>query len=73
MAQTKKRAKGIEPRTRIREIMDKDGVTRYWLAKETGMSYVTVNAYYYNKSLPSLEALYRIAEALKVSAKDLLV
>lgn len=69
MAKTKKH----QIRTRIKEVMDKEGITRYSVAKETGMSYVTINSYYYGKSLPSLEALYKIAEVLKVPAKDLLI
>ena len=67
-----KKAKKRVLRNRIREVMDKNRVTQYALAKETGLTYVTIHSYYHGKSEPSLDNLFAIAEALKVSPKDLL-
>jgi len=49
------------------------GISQTWLADKAGKSYNTINEYARNKRQPSLEDLYKIAEILNISAKELLV
>jgi putative transcriptional regulator len=56
----------------IREMMDKKKITRYKMAKDTGITYVSINNYYLGRQEPSLDRLFLIAKALEVSPKDLL-
>jgi transcriptional regulator with XRE-family HTH domain len=58
---------------RIKEVLEEKGVKQTWLAKKLDKSYNMVNAYVQNRRQPNLELLYKIAEILKVEAKDLLV
>jgi transcriptional regulator with XRE-family HTH domain len=58
---------------RIKEILDEKGIKQTWLAKQLGKSFNMVNSYAQNRSQPSVETLYQIAEILQVSVKDLLV
>lgn len=58
---------------RIKEVLKEKGVKQVWLADQLGKSFNTVNGYVQNRAQPSLEVLYKIAEILQVSAKDLLV
>ncbi len=58
---------------RIKEILDEKGIKQTWLAEQLGKSFNMVNAYAQNRSQPSVETLYQIAEILQVSVKDLLV
>ena len=58
---------------RIKEVLEEKGLTQTWLSTELGKSFNMVNSYAQNRRQPSLEVLYRIADILKVSAKDLLV
>ena len=58
---------------RIKEILKDKGISQTWLADKAGKSYNTINEYARNKRQPSLEDLYKIAEILNVSAKELLV
>lgn len=58
---------------RIKEVLDAKGIKQTWLAEKLGKSFNMVNAYAQNRSQPSLETLYKIAELLNVQAKDLLV
>ncbi|NOT76172.1 MAG: helix-turn-helix transcriptional regulator [Cyclobacteriaceae bacterium] len=57
---------------RIKEVIEKKGVTQIWLAEKLGKSYNMINGYVQNRRQPSIEDLYRIAEILNVNAKDLL-
>ncbi len=57
---------------RIKDVLKKEERSGYWLAKETGITYNSVNRYINNKTEPSLTALFRIAEALGVNPKDLI-
>ena len=43
-----------------------------WLAEQLGKSYNMVKSYVQNRRQPSIEDLYKIAELLKVDARDLL-
>ena len=58
---------------RIKAVLADKGIKQKWLAEQMGKSYNMVNSYAQNRRQPSLEDLYRIAEILKVEAKELLV
>jgi putative transcriptional regulator len=57
---------------RIKEVLEKQGLTQVWLSNQLGKSYNIVNGYVQNRSQPSIEVLYKIAEILNVKPKDLL-
>lgn len=57
---------------RIKEVLEEKGIKQVWLADKLGKSFNTVNAYAQNRTQPSLEVLYEIAEILKVEARELL-
>ncbi|WP_027878567.1 helix-turn-helix transcriptional regulator [Mesoflavibacter zeaxanthinifaciens] len=57
---------------RIKEILKDKGISQTWLAEKMDKSYPTINEYARNKRQPSVEDLYKIAEILEVSVKDLL-
>lgn len=52
--------------------MEEKGIKQIWLAEQLGKSYNMVNSYAQNRRQPSIEDLYKIAELLKVDARDLL-
>lgn len=58
---------------RIKEVIEEKGVKQTWLAEKLGKSFNMVNGYVQNRHQPSLETLYKIAEILNVSVKDLLI
>jgi len=58
---------------RIKEILDKKGIKQTWLAEQLGKNFNMVNAYVHNRRQPPMEVLYKIADILDVSLKDLLV
>jgi len=58
---------------RIKEVLKEKGISQTWLADKAEKSYNTINEYARNKRQPSLEDLYKIAEILNASAKELLV
>lgn len=58
---------------RIKEILDEKGIKQTWLASNLDKSYNVVNGYVNNARQPSVEVLYRIAELLDVSVKELLI
>jgi putative transcriptional regulator len=57
---------------RIKEVMDEKKITRYRVAKDTGITYLTIDSYYRGKKEPSLDRLFLVAKVLDVSPKDLL-
>lgn len=57
---------------RIKAVLEEKGIKQTWLAEKLGKSYNMTNSYVQNRSQPSLEVLYKIAEILNVNAKDLL-
>ncbi len=57
---------------RIKEVLQKKGLTQVWLARELDKSFKMVNAYACNRKQPSLETLFRIADLLQVSVKELI-
>ena len=58
---------------RIKEVLEEKGIKQIWLAEKLGKSYNMVNSYAQNRRQPSIEDLYRIADILEVSIKNLLV
>jgi len=57
---------------RIKEVLEEKGIKQVWLADKLGKSYNMVNSYVQNRTQPSLEVLFKIAEILKVNVKDLI-
>jgi len=57
---------------RIKEVLLEKGKSGYWLAKESEISYNSINGYINGKIEPSLTNLFRIAETLKVNVKELI-
>lgn len=58
---------------RIKEVLEKKGLTQVWLAEQLGKSYNMVNSYVQNRRQPSIEILFEIGKILKVEPKDLLI
>lgn len=57
---------------RIKKVLEERGIKQVWLADQLGKSYNMVNSYVQNRRQPKIEDLYKIAELLKVEARDLL-
>lgn len=57
---------------RIKEVIEEKGIKQVWLAEKLGKSYNMVNSYVQNRSQPSLEVLFRIAEILEVDVRELI-
>jgi putative transcriptional regulator len=51
--------------------LKKRGITQTWLAKELGMSFSITNAYVCNRKQPNLATIFKVADLLGVSPKDL--
>lgn len=58
---------------RIKEVLEQQGYTQVWLSENLGKSYNIVNGYVQNRTQPSLEVLFRIAEILNVDIKELII
>ena len=58
---------------RIKEVLEEKGIKQTWLAEKLNKSYNMVNSYAQNRRQPSIEDLYKIAEILNISVKELLV
>lgn len=58
---------------RIKEVLEEKGIKQTWLAGKLGKSYNMVNGYVQNRQQPRLEILYKIAEILQVSPKELII
>ena len=58
---------------RIKEVLEQKGIKQIWLSEQLGKSYNMVNSYAQNRRQPSIEDLYKIAEILNISVKELLV
>jgi len=57
---------------RIRVVLEDKGISQTWLAKKSGRSFSTVNAYVCNRSQPNLTTLLEIAQLLSVDMKELI-
>ena len=49
------------------------GITQTWLAKELCMSFSITNAYVCNLKQPSLATIFKVADLLGVSPKELVI
>lgn len=57
---------------RIKVVLVEKKRTNKWLAEQLGKDPATVSKWCTNSSQPGIELLFKIAEVLKVDAKDLL-
>lgn len=57
---------------RIKEVLEEKGIKQVWLAEKLGKSFNMVNSYVQNRTQPSLEAPFKIAEILGVNPKELI-
>ena len=64
---------GNESFNRIKEVLKEQGRTQTWLADQIGKSYVVVTNYCNNNAQPSIEVLRKIARALDVDVRELLI
>ena len=58
---------------RLKVVLVEQNKTGKWLAETLGKNEATVSRWCTNESQPSLETLVKIANALKIDVKDLLV
>lgn len=58
---------------RIKAVLAEQGCTNLWLAEKLDMSPNTVSKWCTNQMQPTIETLFRIADALQVDARELLV
>ena len=63
----------IEAMNRIKEVLETKGIKQVLLVEKLGESFNMVNSYVQNRTQPSLEVLYRIAEILEIDVKELLI
>lgn len=68
-------AKGLYPRlNRIKEVLEeREGMTQEGLARAAEISFASVNMYINGKREPSLDSLVKIAAALDVSPRELII
>ena len=57
---------------RIKEVLVEQKRTSKWLAESLGKDMATVSRWCNNRTQPSLQSLYKIAEILRVEVKELL-
>ena len=58
---------------RLKVVLVEQNKTGKWLAETLGKNEATISRWCTNESQPSLETLVKIANALKVDVKDLLI
>jgi putative transcriptional regulator len=58
---------------RIKLFLHEQGRSQLWLSKQIGKSYVVVTNYCNNKTQPSILTLTKIAKAMNVDVRELLV
>lgn len=56
----------------IKEQLKRRGITQTWLAKELDMSFSITNAYVCNRKQPNLAIIFKVADLLGVSPKELI-
>ncbi len=57
---------------RIKEVLEEKGIKQTWLSEKLGKSYNMVNSYTQNRTQPSLEVLFKIADILEIDVKTLI-
>nr|WP_314759061.1 helix-turn-helix transcriptional regulator [uncultured Porphyromonas sp.] len=55
----------------IKEVLKKKGISQTWLARELGLSFSITNAYVCNRKQPNLITIFKVADLLNVSPKEL--
>ena len=55
----------------IKDRLKKLGITQMWLAKELSMSFSITNAYVCNRKQPNLAIIFKVADLLSLSPKEL--
>lgn len=63
----------MEKLNRIKGALADDGKTNIWLAEKVGRDPITVSKWCTNTSQPDLSTLSKIADALEIDVRDLLV
>jgi len=58
---------------RIKAVLAENGRTNTWLAENLGRNVNTVSKWCTNKMQPTVESLFKIAKALNVDVRELLV
>jgi putative transcriptional regulator len=58
---------------RIKAVLAEKGIANLWLAEKLGKNKATISKWCTNETQPSMETLFRIAEALDVDVRELLV
>ena len=58
---------------RIKAVLAEKGKTNLWLAEQLNVNKTTVSKWCTNEVQPKMESLFRIADALEVNVRDLLV
>lgn len=56
---------------RLKDILDERGIKQKWLIEKTGISQSAMSRIVNGTSLPTLEAAYKIAQALDVHIEDI--
>lgn len=56
----------------IKEQLKAKGRTQGWLAQQLGVSFSITNAYACNRKQPNLKMIFKVADLLGVSPKDLI-
>ncbi len=68
-----KMVKGKHIYNRIKSVLAEKGKTNIWLSEKLGMNKATVSKWCTNDTQPTMENLFRIAEALNTDVRELLV
>lgn len=55
----------------IKEHLKKQSITQKWIAKELGLSFSITNAYVCKCKQPNLATIFKVADLLGVSPKEL--
>lgn len=63
----------MKPANRLKIVLAEKGKTNKWLATTINKDQTTVSKWCTNKSQPSIEVLYFIADALEADVRELLV
>jgi putative transcriptional regulator len=58
---------------KLQSVLKKQGRSQLWLANQLDITKSTMSTWCTNRSQPSLEKLYKVAEILNVDVTDLLV
>jgi putative transcriptional regulator len=61
-----------EDLNRLGEVLSKKKISQYRLHKDSNVSYALINNYVSNNRQPTLNTLFKLAEALGVNPKELI-